>query len=285
MTWQQRAARRFSRNRVSVAAAIVLLVIVLAAIFAPLIAPHDPTQQFRGEGRDKNGLPVGPSAKFPLGVDGLQRDMLSRLIYGARATLLVGVVSSFLAVMLGVAWGSTAALAGGRIDNLMMRAVDVMMSLPGLFVILLIIVVLQQRSIWVTIFVIVITSWTYPARVFRAEVMSLRQRDFITASRSLGARQLHIFMSHMLPQVLPLIVIYVSLGVPGAIFTEAGLSFLGLGVPPPTPVWGGMIQEGRNYYRASPMLVVLPGLAIIFTVICFTLVGNGLRDALDPTVN
>jgi ABC-type dipeptide/oligopeptide/nickel transport system permease subunit len=188
-------------------------------------------------------------------------------------------------VMFGMVWGSTAAMAGGRIDNLMMRTVDVMMSLPALFVILLIIVVLQQRSIWVTIFVIVITSWTYPARVFRAEVMSLRQRDFITASRSLGARPLHIFLNHMLPQVLPLIVIYVSLGVPGAIFTEAGLSFLGLGVPPPTPVWGGMIQEGRNYYRAAPMLVMLPGLAIMFTVICFTLVGNGLRDALDPTVN
>jgi peptide/nickel transport system permease protein len=275
---------RFWRNRVSVVALCALLATVLAAVLAPVIAPHDPERQFRAEGRDANGQPVGPSAKFPLGVDGLQRDMLSRLIYGARATLLVGVVSSLLAVLIGVAWGSVAALSGGQVDNVMMRAVDVIMSLPGLFVILLIIVVLQQRSVWVTVLVIVITSWAIPARVFRAEVLSLRERDFVTASRSLGAGHRHIFVNHMLPQVLPLIVIYISLGVPGAIFTEAGLSFLGLGVPPPTPVWGGMIQEGRNYYRATPSLVILPGLAIILTVVFFTLVGNGLRDALDPTV-
>jgi peptide/nickel transport system permease protein len=283
-TWLGRALRRFARQRVSLAAAIVLCVIALSAAFAPVIAQHDPTEQFRRDGKDANGLPVGPSAKFWLGTDGLQRDMFSRLVWGARSTLLVGVVASLCAVLVGVAWGSAAALRGGSTENAMMRVVDVLMSLPTFFVILLFIVVLQQRSLALTIFVIIFASWTFPARVFRAEVLSLKERDYITAARSLGASSLSIFARHLLPQLLPLIVIYTSLGVPAAIFTEAGLSYLGLGVPPPNPVWGGMIQEGRTFYRASPMLVILPGLAIMVTVICFNLLSTGLRDALDPTV-
>ena len=283
-TWLQRAALRFARQRVSMAATLVLLLIMLAAVFAPVITRHDPNEQFRRDGKDKTGLPVGPGPKFWLGTDGLQRDMFSRLVFGARTTLLVGVAASVFAVLVGLAWGSVAALSGSSTENAMMRAVDVLMSLPTFFVIMLFIVVLQQRSLALTIFVIIFASWTYPARVFRAEVLSLKERDFVTASRSLGASSFSIFMRHLLPQLLPLIVIYASLGVPAAIFTEAGLSYLGLGVPPPDPVWGGMIQEGRLYYRAAPMLVILPGLAIMVTVICFNLLGSGLRDALDPTV-
>lgn len=283
-TWLQRALRRFTRQRVGMGAALAVMLLVFVALFASLIARHDPAEQFRGEGRDKNGLPVGPSQKFWLGADGLQRDLYSRLVFGARTSLTVGVFASFLSVIVGLAWGSAAALLGGRADNLMMRAVDIIMSLPSLFVIMLFIVVLQQRSLWITILVIIFASWTQPSRVFRAEVLSLKQRDYVTAARSLGTSALQIFFLHLLPQLLPLILIYTSLGVPGAIFTEAGLSYLGLGVPPPAPTWGGMIQDGRTFYRVSPQLVILPGLAIMFTVICFNLVGNALRDALDPTV-
>ena len=282
LNWWAAAARRFRRNRVSMIAACLLLGILAVSILAPVISPHDPARQYRKEGL-KNGLPVGPTDQFILGTDGFGRDLLTRLIYGGRVALLVGFFASGISVIIGMVIGSIAGLVGGGVDTLIMRLVDVVLSLPTLFVILLFVSLLKP-SLGITIAVIAVLSWAGPTRVFRAEVSSLREREFITAARSLGASTPKIFLSHILPHLLPLIMIYISLGVPPAIFAEASLGFLGLGVPPPAATWGNMMQVGIGFYRASPIQIVAPGVAIVFTVVCFNLVGSGLRDALDPTV-
>ena len=166
---------------------------------------------------------------------------------------------------------------------LLMRVVDVALSLPTLFIILMF-VAISKPGLGITILVIALIGWAQPSRVFRSEVASLREREFILASRSLGVSPMQIFTRHVFPHLIPLIVIYISLGIPAALFAEASLSFLGLGVPPPQPAWGAMVQEGIAFYRASPAQIMMPGAAIVLTVVCFNLVGSGLRDALDPTV-
>jgi peptide/nickel transport system permease protein len=263
-------------------AALLLIALCVAALLAPAVAPYDPAEQFRDTGF--MGQPLAPDARFWLGTDNLHRDLLSRLIFGARVTLSVGLGASLLTVIFGLCYGSLAGLVGGATDNALMRLVDVVISLPTLFIIMLLIV-LFGRSLWVILGVIAAVNWTYPARVFRAEVVSLREREFIIAARSVGTGNGQIFLRHILPQLLPLGIIYTGLGVPAAIFAEASLSFLGLGIPAPTPAWGSMMQEGLSFYRAAPLVVILPGLCIMLTNICFTLLGSGLRDALDPTVN
>jgi peptide/nickel transport system permease protein len=282
-SWWLESAARFRRQRVAALAGGALVLLVLLALLAPLIAPHDPAEQFRRDGLTAAGLPLGPTAKFWFGTDGLGRDMFSRLLFGARISLAIGFVASSLAVLTGVLVGGVAGMAGGWTDTLLMRFVDLVMSLPTLFVILLF-VILVGPSLSVTIAVIALLGWTYPSRVFRSEILALREREYVVAARMVGALPSRVFLRHVLPQILPLIVIYIGLGIPGAIFAEAALGFLGLGVPPPAPSWGGMINTGINYFRASPAQVLLPGAAIVATVICSNLVGNGLRDALDPTV-
>jgi len=282
-SWWVAAARRFTYNRVSMGAAGLLLLIVLASTFAPFFSGHDPAKQYRKDGL-KNGLPVGPTDQFVLGTDGFGRDLLTRLMYGGRVALLVGIFASGISVIIGTIIGSIAGLVGGGVDTLIMRLVDIVLSLPTLFVVLLFVSLLKP-SLGITIVVIAALSWAGPTRVFRAEVSSLREREFITAARSLGTPTPQIFLRHILPHLLPLIMIYISLGVPTAIFAEASLGFLGLGVPPPTATWGNMMQVGIGFYRASPIQIVAPGIAIVFTVVCFNLVGSGLRDALDPTVS
>jgi len=276
------AARRFLRNRVSVFAAAVLFVIIVASLLSPIIARHDPDKQYRREGL-RAGMPIGPTDQFWLGTDGLGRDMFSRLLYGARVSLGIGLAASALAVVIGVLVGSTAGLLGGWVDAMLMRIVDVVISLPSLFIILLF-VSIYKPGLFITIAVIALLGWASVSRVFRAEVIAIRERDFITAARSLGASLPHIFGKHILPHLMPLILVSIGLSVPAAIFAEASLSFLGLGVPPPTPTWGGMMQTGIQYYRLSPAQVLLPGMALVTTVVCFNLLGSGLRDALDPSM-
>jgi peptide/nickel transport system permease protein len=255
---------------------------LLVAILAPWVAPYDPIQQFRKDGLSALGEPLPPNGQFWLGTDGVGHDLLSRLIYGARLSLGIGITANAIAIVLALLIGGTAGFAGGATDFAIMRFVDMVMSMPTFFVILLLVVILSPGA-WVVITVISLFSWTYPARIFRSQILALRQRDFVLAARAIGAPGRRIFLRHLMPHLLPLVIIYLALGIPTTIFAEASLSFVGLGVPPPAPSWGSMIQDGMDYYRAAPWVFVCPGLAIMITVVSFNLFGAGLREAMDPT--
>jgi peptide/nickel transport system permease protein len=274
--------QRFMSQRLPLAAAIVLIVMAFIALLAPVVAPYDPIEQFREEGLTELGAPVPPNAQFWLGTDGLGRDLFSRLIYGARISLGIGITASAIAVLIALVVGGGAGFVGGALDFWTTRFIDLVMSMPTFFVMLLLVVMLEPGA-WVVIIVISIFAWTYPARIFRSQILALRQRDFVTSARAGGAPSSHIFARHLMPHLLPLVIVYLALGIPTTIFAEASLSFLGLGVPPPAPSWGAMIQDGMVYYRAAPWTAFFPGVAIALTVVCFNLVGAGLRDAMDPT--
>jgi peptide/nickel transport system permease protein len=281
-SWWGDVLRSFLRQKLPLAAGILLLAMGLVFVLAPLVAPYDPIRQFRREGLSPLGQPLPPNARFWLGSDGVGRDILSRLIWGGRISLGIGFSASSVAVLIALLVGGLAGFLGGHADFLIMRFVDLVMSVPTLFLLILLVVLLKP-SIWVVILVISMVSWTYPARIFRSQILTLREQTFVVAARCLGLPGYRIFLRHILPHLLPLIIVYLALGIPTTIFAEASLSFLGLGVPPPAPSWGAMIQDGVEYYRAAPWVVLFPGLAIMLIVVCFNLLGTGLRDAMDPT--
>jgi peptide/nickel transport system permease protein len=265
--------------------AVLGLIIILTALFAPLLAPHDPTAQYR-DGLTPDGQPIPStllqgSTRFPLGTDANGRDLLSRIIYGSRVSLLVGVLANTLAVTLGVLIGSVAGFFGGVIESVLMRFTEVMMAFPTLLLAMTLVAILKP-SLWIIIVVIGVVYWTWIARVVYGQVVALREREFIAASRALGAGRLMILFRHIIPQLVPTIIVWGTLGIATNVMLEASLSYLGIGVQPPTPSWGGMIQQGQSFYRTAPWLVVYPGLAIMLTVFAFNLLGDGLRDALDP---
>jgi len=265
--------------------AVLGLIIILTALFAPLLAPHDPTVQYR-DGLTPDGQPIPStllqgSTRFPLGTDANGRDLLSRIIYGSRISLLVGVLANTLAVTLGVLIGSVAGFFGGVIESVLMRFTEVMMAFPTLLLAMTLVAILKP-SLWIIIVVIGVVYWTWIARVVYGQVVALREREFIAASRALGAGRLMILFRHIIPQLVPTIIVWGTLGIATNVMLEASLSYLGIGVQPPTPSWGGMIQQGQSFYRTAPWLVVYPGLAIMLTVFAFNLLGDGLRDALDP---
>ena len=268
------------------AALVGLLIIV--ALFAPLLSPHDPSEQFR-DGLTPDGQPIpstlfkaGGTTEFPLGTDSNGRDLLSRIFYGAQVSLLVGVLANLLAVTLGIIIGMMAGYLGGWIETILMRFTDIMMAFPTLLLAMTLVAILKP-SLWIIIVVIGLVYWTWIARVVYSQVLSIREREFVTASRALGASRLHIIIHHIFPQLVPTIIVWGTLGIATNVMLEASLSYLGIGVQPPTPSWGGMIQQGQSYYRAAPWLVIYPGLAIMITVFAFNLLGDGLRDALDPS--
>ncbi|MFT4041015.1 MAG: ABC transporter permease, partial [Thermomicrobiales bacterium] len=279
--WQD-TWRRFSRQRVSLAALVLLGAMILLAALAPVIAPHDPAQQFRREGLSRMGEPLPPNAMFWLGTDGLGRDLFSRLLWGARVSLAIGITATAIVMVVALAVGGVAGFAGKTPDFILMRFVDLMISVPQFFVMLLLVVTLGPGA-WVVVLVVSLFGWPYPARVFRSQILTIREAEYVQAARSVGVPEARIFLRHVLPHLLPLVTVYFALTIPSVIFAEASLSFLGLGVPPPTPAWGSMIQDGVEYYRAAPWLVLFPGLAIILTVVSFNLVASGLREAMDPT--
>jgi peptide/nickel transport system permease protein len=281
-SWQRDVWRRFWRQKLAVTAGAVLLLLVLVSLLAPLIAPYDPIRQFRREGLSDLGEPLPPHAKFWLGTDGLGRDLFSRLIWGGRVSLGIGLTANAIAVVIALLMGGGAGFLGGKTDFFLSRFIDLVMSVPTFFLTLLLVVMLSPGA-WVVITVIALFSWTYPARIFRAQTLSITQQDFVLAARCLGVPASRIFVRHVLPHILPLVIVYMALGIPTTIFAEASLSFLGLGVPPPTPSWGSMIQDGMEYYRAAPWVALYPGLAIMITVVSFNLLGTGLREAMDPT--
>jgi ABC-type dipeptide/oligopeptide/nickel transport systems, permease components len=280
--------RRLRRDRIAMFGAVLVVLLILVALFAPFIAPHEPAEQFR-DGLTPDGQPV-PSTlfrsqgetEFLLGTDANGRDLLSRIFYGAQVSLTVGVLANLLAVTLGIIIGMTAGYLGGWVETLLMRFTDIMMAFPTLLLAMTLVAILKP-SLWIIIVVIGLVYWTWIARVVYSQVLTLREREFVISSRALGASRRYIILHHILPQLIPVIIVWGTLGIATNVMLEASLSYLGIGVQPPTPSWGGMIQQGQSYYRSAPWLVIYPGLAIMITVFAFNLLGDGLRDALDPT--
>jgi peptide/nickel transport system permease protein len=281
------AWRRLRHDRAAMFGAALVIMIVLAAILAPVLSPHDPTEQFR-DGLTPDGQPMPSTlfsksdANFPLGTDANGRDLLSRILYGARISLLVGVLANLMAVAIGALVGSVAAYFGGWLEIVLMRFTDMMMAFPTLLLAMTLVAILKP-SVWIIIVVIGAVYWTWIARVVYGQVVALRDRDFVVATRALGAGRIFTLIRHILPQLIPTIIVWGTLGIATNVMLEASLSYLGIGVQPPTPSWGGMIQQGQSFYRTAPWLVIFPGLAIMLTVFAFNLLGDGLRDSLDPS--
>ena len=279
-TWQE-VWLRFRKDKFALVGLGVIFVLILVAVLAPWIAPHDPTTQFN-DGLTGKGQPVGSSAKFLLGTDDLGRDLLSRLMYGARVSLLIGVLANGFALVLGVIFGMTAGYFRGWVETVIMRATDVMMAFPIFLFALALSAAINKPSIWIVILVIGIVYWTPMTRVIHGEVLSIREKEFVDAARLTGCTNRRILFRHILPHLVAPIIVYTSLGIATTILFEASLSYIGLGVQPPTPSWGQMISEGQDYYLSAPHLIIYPGLAIMITVLAFNLVGDGLRDSFDP---
>lgn len=274
--WQL-GIRAFAKNRTAVAGLIVVSGLYLVALVTPLIAPHDPIQQY-----DIVALRfVGPSDVYPLGTDQYARDVLSRMLFGARISLTIGFVAVGISVTLGTLIGAVAGFIGGVVDGLIMRFVDMVISFPRL-ILLIAIIAIFQASIFLIIAVLGLTLWPGTARLVRGEVLSLREREFVQAAEALGYSKRRIIVRHLIPNVMGPVIVAATLGIGNTIVLEAGLSFLGLGVQPPTPSWGTMVADGRGQLLDAWWLSTFPGLAIVFTVLSFNLVGDGLRDALDP---
>lgn len=280
----QLAFARLRRQRVAVASLVVIVLMVVLALVAPLIAHltgHAVHQQYRDTGLTEFGLPVGPRAEFWLGTDQIGRDLLVRLAYGARISLLVGAVSTIAAVGFGTAIGLMAGFLGGWVDRILSWFIDTTLSLPFLlFAISL--VSLVGPGLGITIVVIVLFSWCPIARVVRGQVLALREREFVEAARSIGAGPGRIMVVDVLPNLVVPLVVYGTLLIPQAVVFEATLSFLGLGVVPPTATWGAMLAEGAQLYRVAWWMVVFPAFAVLALTLAFNLLGDALRDAFDP---
>lgn len=277
---------RLRRDPASVSSAIVILLLIAFALAAPIIAAitgHGPAEQFRETGLSPNGIPVGPNAEFWLGTDQLGRDILVRLAYGARISLLVGVVASLIAAVIGILIGTIAGFLGGYTDTILSRIVDLVMSVPFLLVAIALVSVLGP-SLGLSLAVIVFFSWTGLSRVIRGQVLAIREREFIEAARSLGESRWSMMLRDVLPNLVVPIVVYTTLMIPAAIVFEATLSFLGLGIVPPTPSWGNMLADAAkgSMYMVAPWMLLAPGLALLALTLAFNLLGDGLRDALDP---
>jgi peptide/nickel transport system permease protein len=266
---------RFKRNRMAVAGLALILGLFAVAILAHWLAPYDPNFI------DVRQVLMPPSPAHLMGTDTLGRDVLSRVIFGSRVSLLVGFVAVGLATLIGLLVGAVAGYYGGLVDSFFMRLVDLMLCIPTFFLILAVIAGLGP-SIWLIMVVIGVTSWMGVARLVRAEFLTLREREFVIAARALGARDLRIIFRHMLPNALVPVMVSATLGIAGAILTESALSFLGLGVQPPTPSWGNILTAGKDNIEIAWWLSVFPGLAIFFTVMSYNLLGEGIREAIDP---
>lgn len=267
--------RKALSNPLALAGFIIIVLIFLLAILAPLIAPYDPNEI------NVKAILLGPSAQHWMGTDGLGRDVLSRMLHGGRVSLLVGLVAVGISTVIGILLGAIAGFYRGWIDVFIMRLVDVMLSIPSFFLILAVIAFLTPSIINIMI-VIGLTSWMGVTRLVRAEFLSLCEREYVLASRTLGARDYRLIFTHLLPNSLTPIIVSAVLGVAGAVLMESGLSFLGLGVQAPQASWGNILTDGKEYIQFAWWLSLFPGLAILITVLGYNLLGEGLRDALDP---
>jgi len=272
------AWRRLLRNKLAVVGGVTVILLCLVAIFADFLAPYSYTKANFGK------IYEFPSREFPLGTDQLGRDVLSRMIFGARVSMLVGVGAQVIIVMIGVPIGLAAGYLGGRVDLLLTRFIDVMYAFPRLLFVILIMSMLGAGLM--NIFIAIgLTGWVGIARQTRAQVLSIKEKEFVEGARALGAGFVRTITKHVLPSALTPIVVSVTFGIPEAIFTEAALSFIGVGINPPTPSWGQMVGENQQYLRSYWHLCVFPSIAIAITMLSFTFFGDGVRDALDPKMN
>ena len=267
--------KRFLQNRMAVAGSVIVLVLFAVSLSAPWLAPHDPNAI------DLKNVLAAPTGSHPFGTDPLGRDVLSRMIWGAGISLKVGFVATGIAILIGTILGALAGYYGRWVDALIMRFVDIMLCFPTFFLILAVIAILEP-SIWNIMIVIGLTGWMGVTRLVRADFISLRERDFVQAARAIGASDLRIIFLHILPNAMASVLVTATLGVAGAILTESALSFLGIGVQPPTPSWGNILTAGKDNIDIAWWLSLYPGLAILTTVLGYNLLGEGIRDALDP---
>ncbi len=266
------------QNPLTLIGFIIISCILLLAAIAPLIAPYDPNAI------DVKAILLGPSQLHLMGTDGLGRDVFSRMLYGARISLMVGFVAVGIATLIGIVLGAIAGFYRGWVDTVIMRTVDVMLSIPTFFLILAVIAFLSP-SIWNIMIVIGLTSWMGVTRLVRAEFLSLRNREFVLAAQALGAKDFRLIFGHLLPNSLTPIIVSSILGIASAVLVESGLSFLGLGVQAPQASWGNILTDGKEYIQFAWWLSLFPGLAILLTVLGYNLLGDGLRDAYNPRSN
>jgi peptide/nickel transport system permease protein len=271
------AWQRLKRNRLAMAGLVIIVLLFMVAILADVIAPYDPLKQNLRESH------LSPSAQHLLGTDRHGRDVLSRLIFGTRISLLVGFLPQFVSLLLAIILGLVSGYYGGWVDDLIMRLADAFFAFPSLlFMMALMFVLGPGHGLMGIILGLGIVGWAGRARIMRGQVLSIKERTYVDAARAIGASTGRIIFRHVLPNCLAPLIVITTMAIPGAIMAEAGLSFIGLGVPPTTPSWGQMLEGSRQYLRQLPWLSVWPGLAILVTVLSFNLFGDGLRDALDP---
>ncbi len=270
--------RQFRKNRLAVLGAILILLLYLVALLAPFLAPFDPTEQ----GHRVRERLLNPSSDHLLGTDRFARDVFSRIVYGSRISLLVGFLAVGISVTLGTIYGSVAGFFGGKVEAFLMRIVDVILSFPTMILIITIIAIWRNQSIWIIISIIGLTSWPGVARLVRGEFLVLKELDFFQSARALGAGPLRLIFRHLLPNAMTPIIVSATLSVGSTILLEAGLSYLGLGVQPPTASWGNIVYDTKGNIFTEWWMPMAAGLAIVVTVVGYNLLGDGLRDSLDP---
>lgn len=273
--------RRLAQRKLAVFGLAIMLICVFGALLAPWIAPFDPYEQFF-DGLTIEGSPLPPGPVYWLGTDLLGRDLFSRLLFGAQTSLMIGVVANGVALLIGTFVGVTAGYFRGVVGAVLMRFTDLMMAFPALLLAICLAAIFSP-SLWIVVMVIAFVNWVQTARVIFTQTSSLAERDYIAAIKTLGAGHVRILVRHILPHLLPTLIVWGTLGISTTVLLEATLSFLGVGVQPPTPSWGNIIFENQTYFQSAPWLVFIPGAAILALALGFNLIGDALRDILDPT--
>lgn len=273
--------KQLCKNKLALFGLVMIFIFSVSAVFAPVIAPHPPEEQFF-DGLTIEGAPLPPNNKFPLGTDLLGRDLLARILFGTRTSLIIGIAANGAALFIGTLLGIVAGYLQGWIGALIMRFTDLMMAFPALLLAIALAAIFAP-SLWIVALVIALVNWVQIARVIYSQTVSLVSREYIQAVRSIGAAWPRILFFHIVPHLWPTILVWGTLGIATTVLLEATLSFLGIGVRPPTPSWGGIIYESQSYFLDAPWLVFFPGISIMLLSLSFNLVGDALRDILDPT--
>lgn len=271
----EKILQMFRNNKMTLFAAIVLLLIILAAVFAPLVAPHDPNEIRMGQELQS------PSRTFLLGTDEYGRDILSRIIFGARVSLIVGFIPTIISIVIGVVLGLLSGFLGGMVDFIIMRLADIVLAFPS-FLLALLIMYTFDPSLLLLFVALSFVTWAGTARIVRSQTLSLKEKEFVEAARSVGVKPWKIMIKHILPNCLPSLIVLFTLDIPANIMTESGLSFLGVGIQPPLSSWGLLVNRYRRYIFQIPIAALAPGIAILIVVLAFNFLGDGLRDAIDP---